>query len=109
VVKDRAAAADARDVNLSPLSGMHAADLLLTATADNTANLDTPDYHAKRVDLATAPGGGVTASVSRAAQPGVDLVEQMTNLVTASVTYQANARVLRTAMDTDRSLLNLFA
>jgi flagellar hook-associated protein FlgK len=96
-------------VNLSPLSGMSAADLLLSATADNTANLDTPDYHAKRVDLATAATGGVTATVSRAPDAGVDLVEQMTNLVTASVVYQANARVLRTAMDTDRAVLDILA
>jgi flagellar hook-associated protein FlgK len=96
-------------VNLSPLSGMRAADLLLTATADNTANLDTPDYHAERVDLATAADGGVTASVSRAPDPGVDLAEQMTNLVICSFAYRANARVLRTAADTDRSVLDILA
>jgi flagellar hook-associated protein FlgK len=96
-------------VNLAPLSGMSAADLLLSATADNTANLDTPDYHGERVDLAASASGGVTASVSRAPEAGVDLVEQMTNLVTASVVYQANARVLRTAMDNDRALLDVLA
>jgi flagellar hook protein FlgE len=38
-------------VNLSPLSGMRAAELLLTATADNTANVNTPGHRAARGDL----------------------------------------------------------
>jgi flagellar hook-associated protein FlgK len=96
-------------VNLSPLSGMRAADLLLTTTADNTANADTPDYRAEQVDLATAPDGGVSASVSRADAPGVDLIEQMTNLSVASAVYTANARVLRAAMDNERTLLDVLA
>jgi flagellar hook-associated protein FlgK len=94
-------------VNLSPLSGLRAADLLLTTTADNTANLDTPDYRAERVDLATAPDGGVAASVSRDPEPGVDLVEQMTNLSVASVVYTANARVLAANLDNERTLLDI--
>ena len=96
-------------MNLSPLSGMSAADLLMAATADNVANLDTPGYHAKRVDLAASPGGGVAATVSRAPAAGVDLVDQMVNLVTAPVVYQANARVLRTAMEMDRTVLDVLA
>jgi flagellar basal body rod protein FlgG len=94
-------------VNLSPLSGLRAADLLLTATADNTANLDTPGYRAERVDLATAADGGVQASVSRAPDPGVDLVEQMTNLSLAGVVYTANARLLAASRDNGRSLLDI--
>jgi flagellar hook protein FlgE len=96
-------------VNLSPLSGMRAADLLLTATADNTANVNTPGYRAEQVDLATDATGGVTAGVSRAPEPGVDLVEQMTNLSVAQAVYTANARVLRAAMENERTLLDVLA
>ena len=96
-------------MNLSPLSGLRAADLLLTATADNTANVDTPGYRAEQVDLATSPTGGVTASVSRADQPGVDLVEQLTNLSVARAVYTANARVLRAGLENDRTLLDVLA
>jgi flagellar hook protein FlgE len=96
-------------VNLSPLGGMRAADLLLTATADNTANLDTPGYRAEQVDLATTPAGGVGASVSRAEEPGVDLAEQMTNLAVARTIYTANARVLRAGLENERTLLDLLA
>jgi flagellar basal body rod protein FlgG len=88
---------------------MRAADLLLAATADNTANLNTPGYRAEQVDLATAPAGGVTAGLSRAPEPGVDLVEQMTNLAVARTVYTANARVLRAGLENERTLLDLLA
>lgn len=94
-------------MNLSPLSGLRAADLLLGATADNTANVDTPDYRAERVDLATAADGGVAASVSRAPEPGVDLIEQMANLSIAGVVYTANARVLAATLDNEQTLLDV--
>jgi flagellar basal body rod protein FlgC len=69
-------------VNLSPLSGMRAADLLLTATTDR---------------------------VARAPDPGVDLAEEMTNLVVARTAYTANARVLRVGLENERTLLDVFA
>jgi flagellar hook protein FlgE len=96
-------------VNLSALSGMRAADLQLTTTADNTANLETPGYHERRTDLATSTSGGVTATVSEATQPGVDLATQMTNLITGSLLYTANARMLRAGLQTERTALDLLA
>ena len=96
-------------MNLSPLSGMQAANLLLTTTADNAANMNTADYRAEHVDLATSPTGGVTAGVSRADQPGVDLAEQMTNLSVARAVYTANARMLRSSLENERTLLDIFA
>jgi flagellar hook protein FlgE len=94
-------------VNLSSVSGMRAADLILTTTADNTANLDTPDYRAARVDLAADASGGVTAGVSRQAEPGIDLAEQAANLVVGSLLYAANARMLRTSAETQGSLIDV--
>jgi flagellar hook-associated protein FlgK len=88
---------------------MQAASLLLATTADNTANLATPGYRAEQVDLATSATGGVTAGVSRAPEEGVDLVEQVANLITGSLLYTANARMLRAGAETERSLLDLLA
>jgi flagellar hook protein FlgE len=80
-------------VNLSSLSGMQAAGLLVDAIGNNVANLDTPGFHAQGVAQATSAGGGVTATVTAAAGEGVDLAEQVGRLVTASIAYDANARV----------------
>jgi flagellar basal body rod protein FlgG len=94
-------------VNLSSLSGMQAGSLLLAAAADNTANLDTPGYRAQRVDLTPAATGGVTASLSRAAVPGVDYTDQAATQVVGSFLYAANARAIRAQAEVDRSLFDI--
>jgi flagellar hook-associated protein FlgK len=96
-------------VNLSSLSGIHAADLMLVTTAGNTANLDTPGYRTARVDLAPDAAGGVSASVSRASTPGVDLAEQAVTLITGSLLYGANARMLQARAETERSIIDVRA
>ena len=96
-------------MNLSALSGLQAGALLLSATADNVANLDTPGHHSERVDLATAASGGVQASVSLAPGAGVDLVEQVGNLIQGELLYKANAVVLRAGAETDKSLFDALA
>jgi flagellar hook-associated protein FlgK len=96
-------------VKLSALSGIHAAGLMLDTTAGNTANLDTPGYRAGRVDLAADAAGGVSASASRAATPGVDLAEQTVALITGSLLYGANARMLQTRAETERSIIDVRA
>jgi flagellar basal body rod protein FlgG len=55
-------------VNLSSLSGMQAASLLVDAIGHDVANLDTPGHD-------------------------VDLPTQVARLVEASIAYDANARV----------------
>jgi flagellar hook protein FlgE len=77
-------------VNLSSLSGMQAATRLLDATA-----------------IATA-GFGAAATQPTAA-PAVDLAEQVTNLVTATVAHHANARVLRAQDETTRAAIDVLA
>jgi flagellar hook protein FlgE len=96
-------------VNLSALSGMQAANLQLSTTADNTANLNTPGYRERRTDLATSATGGVVAGVSQADEPGVDLAGQMVDLVTGSLLYSANARMLETGLEIQRSVVDIRA
>jgi flagellar basal body rod protein FlgG len=79
-----------RDVNLSSLSGMQAATQLLEATA-----------------IATA-GFGAAASPPTAAA-AVDLAEQVTNLITATVAYNANARVVRAQDETTQAAIDVLA
>jgi flagellar hook protein FlgE len=96
-------------VNLSALSGMQAANVQLSTTADNTANLSTPGYRERRTDLATSASGGVTATVSQADEPGVDLAGQITSLIMGSLLYTANARMLQTGLETERSAVDILA
>jgi flagellar hook protein FlgE len=104
-----AAAADRGRVYASSVSGIRAADLMLSAAADDVANLNTEDYRRWRVDLSAQTGGGVSATATKAAEPGVDLVDATVSQITGSVMYQANARTLERRADTDRHLLDVLA
>jgi flagellar hook protein FlgE len=96
-------------VNLSSLSGMQAASLLVDAIGHNVANVDTAGFHAQGVGQATTASGGVAASVTTAAGEGVDLAEQVARLISASIAYDANARVAQTQDEVARSAVDVLA
>jgi len=91
------------------VSGMSAADLLLSATADNIANLDRDGYSPWRVNMAAQPEGGVSASATKAPDPGVDLVDEMVGLISGSLLYRANARAFTVGASTEQSLFDALA
>ena len=88
---------------------MRAADVLLTATADNVANLNTEDRAPWETSFTEQPGGGVSASVSRAPTTGVDLVDEMVALSVSGVIYAANAQAFRVNAQAERSMIDLLA
>ena len=96
-------------MNLSALSGMQAAGLRVDAFGHDAANLDTAGFHAQGVSQATTASGGVTASVTTAAAGGVDLAEQVGRLITASIAYDANARVARAQDEVAHSAVDVLA
>ena len=87
---------------------MNAADLLLSATADNIANSNSDGYEPWRVDMAERPGG-VDATASKSTDAGVDLVDEMTGLITGSLLYKANARAFTVGAETEQSLFDALA
>ncbi len=91
------------------VSGMHAADFMLAATADNIANTDTAGYRPWQVNMTAQATGGVSAGATKGAPGGQDLVDDMTALVIGAVVYKANARAYSAAADTDQSLFDAFA
>jgi flagellar hook protein FlgE len=91
------------------LSGLNAASVQLATTAGNLANLDTPDYRARRVDLAAlSDNTGVrVAGITQAPEPGVDLAREVTGLIRAETLYTANAIAIRVTSQTTGTLLDL--
>lgn len=87
------------------LSGMQAATTRTAATANNVANALTPSYDRLETKLSTAPGGGVTATVSVSQAPfltgasNVDLGQEMLDLMQAEIAFKANASVWETGAD----------
>jgi hypothetical protein len=76
--------ADAGPVNVTALSGMQAASLLVDAIGHQVANVDTPGYD-------------------------VDLPAQAARLVQASIAYDANARVQQTQDEVTAAAIDLLA
>jgi flagellar basal body rod protein FlgC len=59
--------------------------------------------------MTAQPTGGAAASASKAAEPGVDLVDEMTGLITGSLLYRANARAFSVGARTEQSLFDALA
>jgi len=90
------------DVNSIGLSGVNAAALGTSVTANNIANANTRDFKAKRLDLEDQVQGGTRPGVLRESQAplapegsNVDLASELTNLITQGGAYQANLKVLQ--------------
>ena len=85
-------------------SALAAQSISLAVTADNVANATTPGYTEKRAQFAAMnPGVSVGAIVDTG--QGVDLSNQIVNLILAKTAYQAAASVFRTADQMTKTLL----
>src|SRR5512142_2095350 len=75
-------------------SALAAQTISLAVTADNVANATTPGYTAKEANFVPMnPGVSVGAIVDTG--QGVDLTNQIVNLILAKTAYQAAASVFR--------------
>ncbi len=99
----------------SAVSGLAANAASVQAVAENVANVNTPGYRAVRVltssiiagaGAGSSPGG---VQVSRRREGEVNLVRQFTRLIQAEISYTANAKVIRTADDLARKVINVVA
>jgi flagellar hook protein FlgE len=85
-------------------SALAAQTISLAVTADNVANATTPGYTAKQAQfVAMNPGVSVGAIVDTG--EGVDLADQMVNLILAKTAYEAAVNVVRTTNQMTGTLL----
>ena len=91
------------------LSGLNAASMRLDTSAHNIANTLTPGFRRQTVVQQALPGGGVAASVERAAAPGASLADDLVGQISASVVYKANLKVVQTQDEIMGSLLDVKA
>jgi flagellar hook-associated protein FlgK len=91
------------------LSGIHAAQLSLGASAHNIANAQTPGFHRQQVAQAEQAGGGVSATLVRSPREGESLADDIVGQRVSSYALQANVLTLKTERQTLGSLLDLQA
>lgn len=91
------------------LSGLNAAQTRLNSSANNIANLNTPDFRRDEVSAQARAEGGVDVSVQKADAPGSDLVRDVVDQKLATYEFKANLQVLKTAREMTGSLLDALA
>jgi flagellar basal-body rod protein FlgC len=102
---------------------MSAAAEKLAVAAHNTANINTDGFEAQRVVVDEVSSGGVKVNtIPIEKEPPVilrdgalvepsnaDIVTETIYRIEAIAAYKANAAVLRTVMETEESVINIFA
>ncbi len=91
------------------LSGILAGQARLQVAASNVAGASSPRYRPLRMDLASAPGGGVSASVRSDTKDGVSLSDQAVEMLRAKHEVGVNAAVVRRLDDMHGSLIDILA
>ena len=89
------------------LSGINAAQISMSASATNIANLGVDGFRREQVQLSAAEPAGVTATVGRAADPGDDLLTDVVGLLQGKNAMLANLAVFKSSQKTTGSLLDI--
>ena len=90
-------------------SGMAAAQTRLQTAAHNVANLQTKDFQRQQVEQTAQKGGGVSTSLSLAAQAGPALEADMVAQLQAKNEFLANLSVFKTTQKMQGALLDVKA
>jgi len=90
------------------LSGINAAQLSMSASATNIANLGVNGFRREQVQLSADAPAGVTATLGQAASPGEDLAADVVGLLQAKNAMLANVAVFKSAARTTGPLLAVF-
>ena len=93
-------------IAMTALSGMHAAQTRLAASAHNIANLETEGFHRQTVSQRTPPAGGTLATVDTQTRSGHAIEADVVGLLQARNHFLANLAVFKTGDQMTGSLLD---
>ena len=96
-------------ISSNALSGMNAAQTQLQASANNVANLATPDYRRQEVVLTPNAGGGVQAQTVQVEAVGSSLEADVVSQLQAKNSFLANLAVFKTSNQLAGALLDIKA
>lgn len=77
-------------------SSLRAAELSLSVSAHNVANLQTPGFRRQSVLQEEQAGGGVVARLTRVPQEGANLAEDVVKQKLAAYAFVASLRAIQT-------------
>lgn len=97
------------NASATALSGLQAAQTRLHVSAHNVANAQTEGFRPDTVRATPQATGGVQTQVEKRPAPGVDLLAERVEQLSATYAFRANLQTLRTTDDTLGSLLDASA
>jgi flagellar hook protein FlgE len=89
-------------------SALSAYGIKQAVTANNVANIETPDFKSSSVRMQERPNGGVQASVMKT-NDSVDISKEAVNMISNSHGFKANIKTIQTHDEMTKELLNLKA
>jgi flagellar hook protein FlgE len=96
------------NISNTSLSAINAYGTMLNNTANNIANVNTETYKSLDTTMQENAGGGVTATTSRDPNADrVDLSKEVVDMMIAKNGMQANVAVIRTASETQKSVIDM--
>lgn len=96
------------DITSIASSALVAFGVKQAVTANNIANIETPDYKASSAVMQESENGGVSAVVSDS-RDSVDISKEAVDMITTNLALKANVKVLKTADEMTKELLNVLA
>jgi flagellar basal body rod protein FlgC len=88
------------------LSGMNAAQTVLSASAFNIAKLGADSFRRQQVEQTSVAPAGVSALLGRAAVPGDAMVTDLVDMLQAKNAFLANLAVFKTSAKLAGTLLD---
>ena len=96
------------DITSISQSALSAYQTMVNNTANNVANLTTEGYKPLETRMQDTAGGGVIARTARDENAyTVDLSKEMVDLITADIGVKANIEALKSAQDTQKSIVDI--
>lgn len=96
------------DVTSIAAGALAAFSVKQTVTANNVANINTPNYRASTVVMQKDNAGGVSAAISQGSDR-VELSREATDMIATGHAFKANLKVLKAADEMTKELLNIKA
>jgi flagellar hook protein FlgE len=94
----------------SAQSAIAAYSAMLDNTANNVANVNTENYKPLETSMHESSNGAVTAYTKRSEEADqVDLSKEAVDLIIAEAGVKANMNVLKTAQETEKSVIDILA
>ena len=93
----------------SAQSALKAYSDALSVTANNVANINTPDFKPAEANMNEGEDGGVYVTLSQNSQAGTDIAKETVDMITTEEGFKANTHTLQASEEMTKKLIDIIA